>query len=553
MSKKLSFIFSCKNDDYVKDFVKRMEYSVNYNLKIIEEIGKLDQIEFIIVDWGSEIEISENFKVFDKKFVDKIKFYYFNTKITKNSARDLPGNFWQELTHNCGIVRSKGSHIITGHHDVIFSYSSWINIFRVIEDERYDNNIFWLPRIELNNIFLRKHLDFNNFRNYLDRIFLSKLRISHANMQHGGGASGFLVKKNIFQEKFGISENLKSKGRYSGSDADLWQKASIDHDHQDGLSEGIISYKFPIHSNKSKKNAMDLREFFKGKIRIKNFRYNLDYNNQAYGLNNLDVKYKNPKVISKDISIAETSQNFDYKDNFKNIFFLSARSYFHTLLDKINFKEFLVTRDIYKYLNLSNCLCYLSIGLPKINRIAVISKNCSYLDIRLFIHHTKKNNKQASDDLQKINRYFNRVHEGYYRFILDNNFDNILTKIKELDYKNKIFAEIYADKFDKKDFENIILEVIKNFEKFNIVKINNYNIIASEFYKEFSEVSRGIFIRKSELENFKKFENIFSKKDAFNQNIYVAISFIAIMVSYLNKLKFTFFYFFKSIYRMLKK
>ena len=81
--KKVSFIFSAKDDDYVKNFINRMEFSVNYNLEQINKIKKIEQIEFVIIDWGSNKKISEKFRVLNNEFKDKIKFYYFTPEIAE--------------------------------------------------------------------------------------------------------------------------------------------------------------------------------------------------------------------------------------------------------------------------------------------------------------------------------------------------------------------------------------------------------------------------------------------------------------------------------------
>ena len=51
---KLSFIFSARDDDYVKYFINRMEFCVNFNLYQINSVNKLNEIEFVIIDWGGK-------------------------------------------------------------------------------------------------------------------------------------------------------------------------------------------------------------------------------------------------------------------------------------------------------------------------------------------------------------------------------------------------------------------------------------------------------------------------------------------------------------------
>ena len=153
-------------------------------------------------------------------------------------------------------MRSKSSHILITQHDILFSQSGWSNIFRIINDKKYDQIFLWLARINLNNYLFEKNFNFETLQNYLSNLYLSKVNISHLGMRQGGGAAGFLVKSRALKSIYGVSENLNVKGRYSGSDLDLHQKLSISNDHKDSLNEGIVSFKLPINQ-RIRKNLID--------------------------------------------------------------------------------------------------------------------------------------------------------------------------------------------------------------------------------------------------------------------------------------------------------
>ena len=120
----------------------------------------------------------------------------------------------------------------------------------------------------------------------------------------------------------------------------------------------------------------------------------------------------------------------------KNNFYYGFKNYYHTLLDSLSFNEIIKTRDILEFFLKSRVLTYLSVGLPLKNRSAIISKNFNYLKIIFFIKHNSNNNAQVSSSLQKINRFFNRSHEGYYRFILENRFKEITSNLNNLNESN---------------------------------------------------------------------------------------------------------------------
>ena len=535
MKKKLSFVFSCKDDDYVKNFINRMEFCLNFNLEQISLINKLENIEFIIIDWGSKNKISEKFRVTNKKFKENIKFFYFNPEIAEKGNENLPGKFYQELAINCGIRRSSGSHILVGHHDTIFAKSSWDNIFRVIEDDHFNKFLFWVPRYDLNRGFVSKNPNIVEMQNYLDTIFLSKKNIEARTMQHGGGSAAIISKRNILTEKFGLSENLKIKGRFSGVDADIWQKISTSYDHLDSLSQGIVCHKLPVYSDSKKNLWLKLPD---AKNRMKNFRYNLDYQNDSYGLKDINIESEFPKNYINQLRL-----NFNIKVknnifNLKNNFYYGFRNYYHTLLDNFNFKEIMKTRNVLEFFLKSRVLTYLSIGLPLKNRSAIISKNFNYLKIIFLIKHSLDNNEQVSSSLQKINRFFNRTHEGYYRFILEDRFKEISSNLNNLNESNhSTFVDIYLDQFTQEQIDIIFDLLVKNESKIVAISLNGYNKknINNNFLLNFKKNDLGIYLNINFDQNVENGKVIFNY-GLINKISYYSFSLLFIFLMYIRQI-----------------
>ena len=116
------------------------------------------------MDWGSLTPISNKIKITNKQFKNKVKFLHVKKDIAEKYSKNTPGQFNQEIALNCGIVRSKSSHILITQHDILFSQSGWSNIFRIINDKKYDQIFLWLARINLNNYLLKKILILKLFK-----------------------------------------------------------------------------------------------------------------------------------------------------------------------------------------------------------------------------------------------------------------------------------------------------------------------------------------------------------------------------------------------------
>ena len=55
----ISFIFCGRNDNYLGDFKYRITTTISYLCRNLKRIGRLKDIEVIIVDWNSEIPLMQ--------------------------------------------------------------------------------------------------------------------------------------------------------------------------------------------------------------------------------------------------------------------------------------------------------------------------------------------------------------------------------------------------------------------------------------------------------------------------------------------------------------
>ena len=425
-----------------------------------------------------------------------------------------------------------------------FSQSGWSNIFRIINDKKYDQIFLWLARINLNNYLFEKNFNFETLQNYLSNLYLSKVNISHLGMRQGGGAAGFLVKSRALKSIYGVSENLNVKGRYSGSDLDLHQKLSISNDHKDSLNEGIVSFKLPINQ-RSRKNLIDKKEIFKNKSRF-NFSYVYEIVNKKYGLNKYRINITHPKKLLKKNELIFNPISFQksYRLNFFKNIFLGLRNYLHTELDSLNVKEFILTSVFLSLIRKSNIYYFVSLGEPKINRIAVISKNFPYLNIGLLMKNSKHFNNKNSSKILRLSRYMNKTHNGYYRLLISKSLKDIAQYFRKNKFQNsRGFFEINDNNFNFKEIEEIIFLINKYFNKINIIKfnmeINKKN--EKKLLKKYEHVSNGFYLSKS-LKNkeYEFFSNTLNetKKNTLNNLAYLFSALVGIFVSKINKIKY---------------
>ena len=113
--------------------------------------------------------------------------------------------------------------------------------------------------------------------------------------------------------------------------------------------------------------------------------------------------------------------------------------------------------------------------------------------------------------LQKINRFYNRTHEGYYRFILEKDFDRFTNKLQMLKKMSDFSAiiEFYVNQFDEKMTKKIINIILENKLKIHSIILRNRNKkIDDNFYLSFKESNTDIYLNPKMMQ-FK--DNLMSK------------------------------------------
>ena len=58
--KLLTIVVIGRNDNYRGNFKNRLENSINYNCKNIDDLGYGSKVEMLLVDWNSEIPIQND-------------------------------------------------------------------------------------------------------------------------------------------------------------------------------------------------------------------------------------------------------------------------------------------------------------------------------------------------------------------------------------------------------------------------------------------------------------------------------------------------------------
>ncbi len=217
----ISFVLSGRNDNYLGDFKYRITTAINYLCRNVKKIGRLKDIEVIIVDWNSEIPLAQEIYI-AKEINEACKFIYVPPAIA-SKYNPNNGPFNGSVALNIGIRRAEGEFILMMPADILFSVPSLNNLFSLLDKK--NNTVFDLNKTMMN--ISRKYIPWQIVKKnpclfewdrylqlhnkYLDNNIFSWPGIC-------GGMGAILMNNFLWKKAQGLNENFKGWG---GNDVDI--------------------------------------------------------------------------------------------------------------------------------------------------------------------------------------------------------------------------------------------------------------------------------------------------------------------------------------------
>ena len=125
----LSLVTSARNDNYMGNSNWRLETTINFIADKLTKIGKLQDVEFIITDWGSEIPLPTVLSLTqDAQQISRFILVPFS--LAEKVRRD--SNFPAPIAVNVGIRRARGKFICLTCADVIWSEEFLQHLFDIL-------------------------------------------------------------------------------------------------------------------------------------------------------------------------------------------------------------------------------------------------------------------------------------------------------------------------------------------------------------------------------------------------------------------------------------
>ncbi|MDD5633661.1 MAG: glycosyltransferase family A protein [Candidatus Omnitrophica bacterium] len=129
----LSFATAARNDQYMGNSNWRLETALNYIGSNLEKLNRLNNFEFIVTDWGSEIPLRKVLKL--SPAAQKITRFI---SVEQNIALELnkSSRFNTVLPVNIAFRRSRGKYIAYTCSDILYSEDFLKALFEIIDGKR---------------------------------------------------------------------------------------------------------------------------------------------------------------------------------------------------------------------------------------------------------------------------------------------------------------------------------------------------------------------------------------------------------------------------------
>lgn len=226
--KLLSICAMGRDDDYDPDFKYRLTTTLNYISRNLLQLGRLNDVEILVTDWGSEVPLAESL-VLSPQAAEICRFIYVPPAVIR-SLQDGKEDFHISMAANAGIRRAQGEFILISAGDTLIPRHALEMILRILEDSlglslsiRAKETLFLCPRYQIPWQFVVRQPGLEAWDRYL---LLSGSELKYEDyslLAIGSGAGGFLMHRDLWQEARGLDEQL---GGWGFQDIDLGLRVS---------------------------------------------------------------------------------------------------------------------------------------------------------------------------------------------------------------------------------------------------------------------------------------------------------------------------------------
>ena len=253
----LSIVVCGRNDNYFGDFKYRLSTAINFLSRNASAIGRLDQLELILVDWNSEIPLHRELEL-----IHDARQILWEVRVPPDMARrHSPGHtvFRIEMAVNVGVRRARGEFILAIPADVLISQAGLLSLTQLLEGKLspvfdIENTLMNIERKLIPWQVVERKMSLDQWERYLQ---VSTRFLGFCNHFIGlcAGYGGILMHRNLWHESQAFKED---RAGWGADDIDIGLRMNQKYPSVDLTHFGIFFYDMyqPPHARmERKKNA----------------------------------------------------------------------------------------------------------------------------------------------------------------------------------------------------------------------------------------------------------------------------------------------------------
>ncbi|HLG14358.1 MAG TPA: class I SAM-dependent methyltransferase [Blastocatellia bacterium] len=214
-SKLLSICMTGRDDDYMPDFRYRITTTLNYIARNLKRLGRLDCVELVVTDWGSEIPMAQSLPL-TPEAAQICRFVYVPLAVIRTVQEDVNG-FHVSLATNAGLRRACGEFVLISAADTLIPQHSLDSLLSLLEGKHglpidVCKTYFMLRRYQVQSSFVGRQPDLDEWDRYL---LLNSSGLQSEDAALFGvskGAGGLMMSRALWYELGGLDERLDGWG-----------------------------------------------------------------------------------------------------------------------------------------------------------------------------------------------------------------------------------------------------------------------------------------------------------------------------------------------------
>ena len=200
----ISFCLVGRNDNYTPDFLYRMSTTINFLGDVAQKIGRLEDVEIVVTDWGSDEPLA-NVLSLTEDGAKIARFIYVPEEITQRYPKGaFPGN----TGFNVALRRARGKLAALLGAEVLIPEHSLETLCRQVEHPDYRQRLIICGRYRLPAPWVMSQPNVQEWREYLTSNSWQIAKEPGRGTFLTGNAGLFVYSRELLHESTGVLEEL---------------------------------------------------------------------------------------------------------------------------------------------------------------------------------------------------------------------------------------------------------------------------------------------------------------------------------------------------------